>query len=243
MSDSPFVHFYPSDWLAGTRGLTAAETGVYITLIAMMYESEGPIPDDRKRLARLCGATQSAFNSALEGLIETGKITHDERGFFNRRVEIEIEKRSEKRAAAIASANARWQKSVKKQEPRHATAKETQCENDANQIPDTRIRDTNVSQTRADAFAEFWDAYPKKVGKAAARKNFDRVVESGADPGAIIAGAKRYAGSDLVRRGFAKHPQGWLTDGRWEDEASPSRPVSPPDERQSFLKKIAGAAA
>ena len=83
MSDSPFFQFYPSDWLAGTRGLTAAETGVYITLVAMMYEAEGPIPNDAKRLARLCGSTPAAFKKCIDGLLATGKLSQDERGFLN----------------------------------------------------------------------------------------------------------------------------------------------------------------
>ena len=41
MSESPWIKFYPSDWLAGTRGMSATEAGVYINLIAMMYESDG----------------------------------------------------------------------------------------------------------------------------------------------------------------------------------------------------------
>ena len=38
MSKMPWIRFFPSDWLAGTRGMSAVETGVYITLIATMYE-------------------------------------------------------------------------------------------------------------------------------------------------------------------------------------------------------------
>lgn len=136
MSDNPFFQFYPSDWLAGTRGLTAAETGVYITLIAMMYEAEAPIPNDAKRLARLCGSNPAAFKKAVSGLVETGKIIEDERGFFNRRVEIEIEKRSEKRAAASASANARWEKDKQNQATPDATASNSQCDRNANQKPE-----------------------------------------------------------------------------------------------------------
>ena len=138
MSDSPFFQFYPSDWLAGTRGLTAAETGVYITLVAMMYEAEGPVPNDPKRLARLCGSTPATFSKIVGGLLDTGKITEDERGFSNRRVEIEIKKRAEKRSAASASANARWQKTVENQQTENANASSPQCERNANQKPDTR---------------------------------------------------------------------------------------------------------
>lgn len=159
MSDSPFFQFYPSDWLAGTRGLTATETGVYITLIAMMYEVEGPIPNDTKRLARLCGSTPAAFKKVIEELIATGKITEDERGFFNRRVEIEIEKRSEKRATASSSAKIRWDKTKQKQQPENANAEETQCDRNANQKPDTRIEKEEPigsSKKRASRLPDDW---------------------------------------------------------------------------------------
>lgn len=139
MSDSPFVHFYPSDWLAGTRGLTAAETGEYITLVAMMYEQNGPVADDRKRLARLCGTTPAAFEKIITGLLETKKLTLSEDGFSNNRVEIEIKKRSEKRESASASAAARWRKSEGKQPSENANASKTQCERNANQKPEARI--------------------------------------------------------------------------------------------------------
>jgi 5-methylcytosine-specific restriction endonuclease McrA len=69
------VAFYPSDWLAGTRGLSAEETGVYITLIARIYEMAGPIPRDDNRLSRLCGcASKAKFSKALEYLMSEGKI-------------------------------------------------------------------------------------------------------------------------------------------------------------------------
>ena len=72
------VSFYPSDWLAGTRGMTAAQMGVYITLIAMMYERAGPIRcDDMAKLARLCGTSASALKGLLESLISDGKINRD----------------------------------------------------------------------------------------------------------------------------------------------------------------------
>lgn len=140
MSDSPFFQFYPSDWLAGTRGLTAAETGIYITLVAMMYEANGPVPADMKRLSRLCGSTATAFKKCIDGLIETGKLTLDERGFFNHRVGIEIEKRNKKRSSASENANSRWGKTKEKQSPSDAGASNPQCETDAIQNPESRVQ-------------------------------------------------------------------------------------------------------
>lgn len=136
MSDSPFFQFYASDWLAGTRGLTATETGVYITLVAMMYEVEGPIANDAKRLARLCGSTPAAFKKSVDALVEAGKLTLGSEGFFNRRVQIEIEKRTEKRAAASQSAKVRWDKSKQNQSSENANASNPQCVRNANQNPE-----------------------------------------------------------------------------------------------------------
>lgn len=105
------VPFFPSDWLAGTRGMTAAEMGVYITLIAMMYERAGPIPgDDLPKLARLCGTSASALRGILDSLISDGKITRQGDMLFNRRAELEIKNVMSKSEVARASAEARWGK-------------------------------------------------------------------------------------------------------------------------------------
>jgi len=109
------VAFYPSDWLAGTRGLSAEETGVYITLIARMYEMAGPIERDDQRLARLCGCkTKNAFVKALEYLIEDGKISVGPEGIFNNRAQKEIENATQKSSKAKQAAEARWERKSNK---------------------------------------------------------------------------------------------------------------------------------
>lgn len=79
-----------------------------------------------------------------------------------------------------------------------------------------------------EAFTRFWAVYPKKAGKPAAEKAFRKQVKDGADPAKIITGAQRYALSDAVARGFAKHPQGWLNDQRWNDDDLPPLPAEAP---------------
>src|SRR3954467_12416889 len=67
-------------------------------------------------------------------------------------------------------------------------------------------------------FAEFWSAYPRRVGKLAAKKAFDRALNF-TTPQAIKEGAERYArernGQDQQ---FTKHPTTWLNAGCWDDE-------------------------
>lgn len=114
MSAIKHVRFYPSDWLAGTRGLTAAETGVYITLIALMYENCGPVQNDTARLARLCGTSSSAFSKIIKSLIGDGKISETQDGLFNARVEREIEFVVEKSELARNNIKTRWDKNLNK---------------------------------------------------------------------------------------------------------------------------------
>lgn len=75
----------------------------------------------------------------------------------------------------------------------------------------------DVDVARA-SFAEFYMAYPRKVGKEAARRAFDRAVKT-VDPTVIVEGARRYAGDpNLPEKQFIPHPASWLNAGRWDDE-------------------------
>jgi uncharacterized protein YdaU (DUF1376 family) len=111
MSAITHIPFYPSDWLAGTRGMTAAEMGVYITILAMIYERAGPIKaDDMAKLARLCGTSASALKGILESLIADEKLTLVDGHLSNRRAELEIKNVMAKSEVAKANINARWEK-------------------------------------------------------------------------------------------------------------------------------------
>lgn len=109
------IAFYPSDWLAGTRGLSDAETGVYITLIARMYEMAGPIERNDERLYRLCGCkSKSSFTRSLNYLISEGKIIQADGWIFNERVQKEIKITTEKSSKAQSAAQSRWDRNSNK---------------------------------------------------------------------------------------------------------------------------------
>lgn len=73
------------------------------------------------------------------------------------------------------------------------------------------------------AFDEFWSAYPRKQGKQEARRAWNAALRRGADPGAIVAGARRYAADPNREPEFTKMAQGWLNGGRWADDPLPER--------------------
>lgn len=74
-----------------------------------------------------------------------------------------------------------------------------------------------------DTFSFFWLCYPRKVGKAAAAKAWDKAVKR-ATPAVIQAGARRLATDpNLPELQFVPHPATWLNRDGWLDEPYPPR--------------------
>lgn len=69
------------------------------------------------------------------------------------------------------------------------------------------------------AFAEFWDAYPRKVSKRPAWRAWLAETGRGADPVKIAKAALRYAEQRAGQPDkFTAHPATWLNQGRYDDE-------------------------
>ena len=128
----PWIPFYPSDFLAGTRGLTPAEIGIYTVLLMTMAEREEPIAMAEGQLARLCGCTPAAFKKAVSVLLEAGKLQLLNGGYWNERMGEEISFRAKKSALASSSARKKYEKDQQKQCSDPANAQRTLCKRDAN---------------------------------------------------------------------------------------------------------------
>ena len=87
---------------------------------------------------------------------------------------------------------------------------------------------SSPSQSEPD-FPEFWRAFPKRDGdnpEAPARAAWRKAVAGGADPAAIIAGARSYAAATKDReRKFIASAARWLTEARYSASggAAPAR--------------------
>lgn len=75
------------------------------------------------------------------------------------------------------------------------------------------------------SFDRFWAAYPKKVGKADARKKFEKLVPDESTLSAILSSLEYLKATDQWQRENGKYipnPSTWLNQKRWQDEASQS---------------------
>ena len=82
------------------------------------------------------------------------------------------------------------------------------------------------TRAKSSDFDLFWQAYPKKVGKEAARKAFGRVkapLES-----LLTAIERQKCGNQwLTENGrFIPNPATWLNQGRWEDDVTFAAPTA-----------------
>lgn len=90
----------------------------------------------------------------------------------------------------------------------------------------THTRGITSRPRKGARFAEFWEIYPRKVGKKAALKAYDGALADidGDDPEeAIIAGLRR-ALPGWSSGKFIPNPATWLNQGRWDDQPAGTAP-------------------
>jgi hypothetical protein len=76
---------------------------------------------------------------------------------------------------------------------------------------------------KEDTFAEFWKRYPRREGKGAARRAWEKLRPSADLVRVILAAVDRQrASSQWIKESgrFIPHPSTWLNQERWQDEPS-----------------------
>lgn len=80
--------------------------------------------------------------------------------------------------------------------------------------------------TTSDRFEEFWAAYPRKSGKGAARKSWEKLNPDEKLFCKIISALEAQCKSEQWKRDhgqFIPYPATWLSQERWEDSPDPER--------------------
>jgi hypothetical protein len=112
------------------------------------------------------------------------------------------------------------------------TPPDTDTDTEVNQTPPTPQPSPRAKKTESAApvgaagvgsgFAEFWLAYPRKVGKAEAERKWKTLKP---DAGAVLSAVKRQSASEQWRKDggrYVPNPSTWLHQRRWEDEPAQS---------------------
>lgn len=86
-------------------------------------------------------------------------------------------------------------------------------------------------------FEDFWAAYPRKVGKFAAQREWQKLSPS-ADVQKEMAAALEWQVPLWDDPQYIPHPRTWLHQGRWMDE-----PPAPKVERRAVPRNVEGIAS
>ncbi len=115
------------------------------------------------------------------------------------------------------------------------TESETDTESEADKTPSRARRARSSYSTE---FEEFWQAYPRRIGKAAAFKAFGRAAAK-TPVAEIMAGLGRFVDATMdTDMKFIPHPQTWLNQERWNDDCNAIAPEGRATEANAFLGAI-----
>ena len=166
------MHYYQhniSDYRADTGHLTLLEHGCYHQLLDQYYLNEEPLPLDIDKIFRLLSARTQDEKNAIKNVLKDFFI-ETEAGFIQRRCDNEIKFYHER----IDSAAAAGRKSAEKRA--NSNGRSTLVQRAFNQlITNNQEPITNNHIDISSDFDIFWQEYPKKVGKEAARKSWNKI--------------------------------------------------------------------
>lgn len=107
-----------------------------------------------------------------------------------------------------------------------------------NSAIDIDIDISKNSLAQPDGFAEFWMAYPRRIGKGQATKAWATAMKRGADPRNVVAAAAVFARSCAGKDPkFIPHPTTWLNGERYDDEPEAGQ-VDPVEPRRHPPEKV-----
>lgn len=222
MSKKPWYRRYGADFVHGCLGLTLEEKGAYSLCLDLIYDRRGPIPDDPRWLAGVCGVSLRKWKSLRQSLIEAGKIYEKHGHLSNLRAEREIEnasKESRKHAENGAKGGQKRAQNASRSKQINALAQ-------AGLEPRARLQNPEAKESLSiemtpgrlrELFDPVWRSYPGKQGKMCGQPGaiiaFKRAIERGHDPDHLAMAARAYAASDPA---FPIQFTKWLDTEGWQ---------------------------
>ena len=203
------MHYYQhniSDYRADTGHLTLLEHGCYHQLLDQYYLNEEPLPLDIDKIFRLLTARTQDEKDAIKNVLKDF-FMETEAGFIQRRCDDEIKFYHER----IDSAAAAGRKSAEKRA--NSNGRSTGVQRMFNQlITNNQEPITNNHKDIYTDFDIFWQEYPKKVGKEAAKKSWNKIRPNLQDVLKTLAWQKESKQWFEQAGRFIPHPSTWLNN-------------------------------
>jgi hypothetical protein len=214
----PSFPWYPGDWKRDTAVQSCAPLVRYLwrEMLDIMHDGEpyghltaGGRKVEPGELARMVGLQPRFVSGALAELGEKNvySVTPDGVIFCRRMVRDEVTRNARADGGADSAKNPNV--------PR--------CKDGSKDTPEDTSKDggDSAKANSNTSFDLFWEGYPRRVGKAAARKAWDKLkVDCVLLESILAALAVQRATHDWRKDGgkYVPHPATWLNGRRWEDE-------------------------
>ena len=208
------MHYYQhniADYRKDTIHLTLLEHGCYRQLIDQYYLNEDPLPLDLTKVFRLLNARSDDEQTAIKNVINDF-FTETENGFIHTRCDLEIQYYRDRIELASKAGKA---SAVK----RKSNDRATDVQQTFNQpITNNLITNNQLNTIVQNDFDLFWNNYPKKTGKEAARKSFNKIRPNIEVVLKALEWQKR--SEQWFKNGgqFIPNPATWINQHRWNDE-------------------------
>lgn len=214
----PFFKFNPMDWLTSEKMavMELCHVGAYINLLSHAWTTGiCTLPSDEIILKKLCkwdDRKHTDFHLVLhcfEPFKKTNRI-------YNARLYREWEEANdrsvERRESGMKGATKRWA-------PK----------------PIRTPRATPIQTSSDPDFEQFWNAYPRKVGKKKAQIAWRKATDKPevVDMIKAVDLAKHTEQWTKDNGQYIPHPSTWLNEGRWADEQA----KKPPSTMEAFLSR------
>jgi uncharacterized protein YdaU (DUF1376 family) len=214
------MHYYEfnvADYRADTAHLSLLEHGIYRQLMDWYYLDEKPIPlATQVVMRRLAMGSEGLHN--LENVL-TDFFHKTEKGYCHKRIEQEIAhyraKAAKNRVNGQLGGRPRKTQVV---DDGGAVINPQQSEVNPNHEPQTSNHSEKIlceTSRQADDFSYFWQCYPKKTGKGAALKAWNKLKPPVKQ---ILAALQWQKVSKPWVEGFIPLPTTYLNQERWNDE-------------------------
>ena len=167
MSDKhiPYFNFYPSDFMGGTRGLSAQQVGVYMMLLCKIYEDNGPVEFDSYKLSTYCGMRENTFIKIFDQLVRLDKLQHENGAVFNERAQTEISSRANTLKNNSKAGKVSAQKRQQKQQ-----SNPTGVQRVFNHTDSDSDSDTDTDTVKKDIYTDQQELIPSEPAKPKAKR-------------------------------------------------------------------------
>jgi len=238
MAQFPAMPLWTDAYLADTTDLSAEEHGVYLLLLMAAWRSpDCSLPNDDIRLSRMARIGVKKWQKMRP--VMQRFFTVSDNGWTQKRLLAERSRVETSRSQASQAGKASALKRQQTKSTDVATEQPTKVQESISISRKIEPKGSIPPISPTD-FDEWYQAYPHKVGKGAARKAYATALKK-TDHQTLIRGVEIYRGTKPPDRPWC-NPATWLNQERWTDEPEPPNVQQPSNQnRGNHLAAISRA--